>query len=171
MDPKEVWADGAYASYDNFTFVATNCKGKAHFNFKSDAKENKMGTIVAIDRLYKTLWKSEDYDPNASLEKKLEFLFNRGHHEQVGAYYWNIYVRDWRNHRDSTKQKYNRRAAIEAFHGHMKQQMLLEKFMDARGIERAERHVLMTYISLLSVALCRLQHGICDGLSTVKCFN
>jgi hypothetical protein len=49
--------------------------------------------------------------------------------------------------------------------------MLLEKFMDARGIERAERHVLMVYISLLSVALCRLQHGVSDGLSNVKCFN
>jgi hypothetical protein len=40
----------------------------------------------------------------------------------------------------------------------MKQQMPLEKFMDARGIERAERHVLMVYISLLAMALCRLQH-------------
>jgi len=171
MDPKEVWADGAYASYDNLAFVATNCKGKAHFNFKSDAKENKMGSVTAITRLYKTLWKHEGYDPNPTMEKMLEFLMNKGYREEVGAYYWNIYVRDWRDRRDSTKQKYNRRAAIEAFHGHMKQQMLLEKFMDARGIERAERHVLMTYISLLSVALCRLQHGICDGLSTVKCFN
>ena len=53
----------------------------------------------------------------------------------------------------------------------MKQQMLLEKFMDARGIERAERHVLMVYISLLAVALCRLQHGVMEGLSNVKCFN
>jgi hypothetical protein len=48
--------------------------------------------------------------------------------------------------------------------------MLLEKFMDARGIERAERHVLMVYISLLSVALCRLQHGVVESLSNVKCF-
>jgi hypothetical protein len=53
----------------------------------------------------------------------------------------------------------------------MKQQLLLEKFMDARGIERAERHVLMVYITLLSVALCRLQHGINENLSSVKCFN
>jgi hypothetical protein len=52
----------------------------------------------------------------------------------------------------------------------MKQQMLLEKFMDAQGIERAERHVLMFYISLLAVALCRLQYGVSDGLSNVKCF-
>jgi hypothetical protein len=49
--------------------------------------------------------------------------------------------------------------------------MPLEKFMDARGIERAERHVLMVYISRLSVALCRLQQGIAGGLSNVKCFN
>jgi hypothetical protein len=49
--------------------------------------------------------------------------------------------------------------------------MLLEKFMDARGIERTERHVLMIYISLLSVALCRLRHGVVEGLSTVKCFQ
>jgi len=49
---------------------------------------------------------------------------------------------------------------VEWLYGHekgdMKQQMLIEKFMDARGIERAERHVLMVYISLLAVALCRL---------------
>jgi hypothetical protein len=37
--------------------------------------------------------------------------------------------------------------------------MFLEKFMNARGIERAERCVLMTYLSILVVALCRLQHG------------
>lgn len=47
----------------------------------------------------------------------------------------------------------------------------LEKFMDARGIRRAEMHVLMSYVSLLAVALCRLQHGISEGLSEVKCFN
>jgi len=171
MDPREVYADGAYASFDNLAFVATNCKGKAHFNFKSGSKENKMGSIAAIMRLYKTMWKHEGYDPNAPIEKVLEFLMNKGHVEEAGAYYWNQYVRDWRDLRDSTKKAYNRRAAIEAFHGHMKQQMLLEKFMDARGIERAERHVLMVYISLLAVALCRLQHGIMEGLSNVRCFN
>jgi hypothetical protein len=53
----------------------------------------------------------------------------------------------------------------------MEKQILLEKCMDARGTERAERHVLMIYISLLAVTLCWLQHGIVDGLSNVKCFN
>jgi hypothetical protein len=171
MDPKEVYADGAYASYENLAYVATNCKGKAHFNFRSDAKENKMGTLDAVKRLYKKQWKSEDYDPNAPFDKILEFLQNKGFTEEVGAYYWNQYLREWQDSRDSTKKAYNRRAAIEAFHGHMKQQMLLEKFMDARGIERAERHVLMSYIAILAVALCRLQHGVTESLSNVKCFN
>jgi len=40
--------------------------------------------------------------------------------------------------------------------------------MDARGIQRAERHVLMSHITVLAVALCRLQHGISEGLSNVK---
>lgn len=43
--------------------------------------------------------------------------------------------------------------------------------MDARGVERVERHVLMVYISLLAVALCRLQHGVNEGLSNAKCPN
>jgi hypothetical protein len=64
---------------------------------------------------------------------------------------------------------------VEWLYGHekgdMKQQMLLEKFMDAWGIERAERHALMVYISLLAVALCRLQHGVVESLSCVRCFN
>ena len=171
MDPREVYADGAYASYDNLAFVATNCKGKAHFNFRSDAKENRMGTVEAIRKLYKKQWKSDDYDPDAPIDKILEFLQNKGFTEEVGAYYWNQYLREWLDSRDSTKKAYDRRAAIEAFHGHMKQQMLLEKFMDARGIERAERHVLMVYISILAVALCRLQHGVAENLSDVKCFN
>jgi len=47
----------------------------------------------------------------------------------------------------------------------------LENFMDARGIERAERHVLMSYIAMLAVALCRIQHGVTESLSNVKCFN
>ena len=171
MDPKEIFADGAYASYGNLTYIGTNCRGKAHFNFRSNAKENKMGTEEAIARLYKSLWKFEGYDPNAPIARMLEFLLDKGYRQEVGAYYWNQYVRDWQDHRERSKEKYNRRAAIEAFHGHLKQQMLLEKFMDARGLERAERHILMTYITILAVALCRLQHGITDGLSNVKCFN
>jgi len=171
MDPKGIFADGAYASYDNLTFIGTNCKGKAHFNFRSNAKENKMGTVDAITRLHRSQWKSEGYDSKAPIDNMLQFLLDKGYKQEVGAYYWNQYVKDWQDHRESTKAKYNRRAAIEAFHGHLKQQMLLEKFMDARGLERAERHILMTYITILAVALCRLQHGITDGLSNVKCFN
>ncbi len=94
MDPRDIYADGAYASYDNLAFVATNCRGNAHFNFKSTAKENKMGSKAAIMRLYKTLWKHEGYDPGASIDTALEFLMNKGYTEEVGAYYWNQYVRE-----------------------------------------------------------------------------
>ena len=92
-------------------------------------------TLEAIRRLYKKQWKSEDYDSGASTDEKLEFLQNKGFKEEVEAYYWNQYLREWLDSRDSTKKAYNRRAAIEAFHGHMKQQMLLEKFMDAGALK------------------------------------
>jgi hypothetical protein len=171
LEPRNVYADGAYASFANLAVLNTNHKVRAHFNMRSNSKENRSGTDAAIKRLYRTLWKCEGFNPDASTDEILTFLMQHGHIEAVGAYHWNRYVRAWRDNYDSTKKMYNRRAAIEAFHGHMKQQMLLEKFMDARGIRRAERHVLMSYIAMLAVALCRLQHGISDGLSCVKCFN
>jgi len=171
IEPREVFADGAYASLANLAVLHTNYSMRAHFNMRANSKENRSGTGVAIQRLYRRFWKSDGFNPEASIGQILEFLMNHGEIEAVGAYHWNRYVRAWKDDFDATKKAYNRRAAIEAFHGHMKQQMLLEKFMDASGLEAAERHVRLFYIALLAVALCRLQHGVIEGLSNVKCFN
>ncbi len=99
----------------------------------------------------------------------LSFLMWYHKYEVVGSYYRNKHMKEWENNYDGTKAEYNKRAGIEAFHGHIKQQMHIEKFFDKRGIEKAEMHVLLCYISLLCVALCRLQHGVTEGLVNVKC--
>lgn len=58
---------------------------------------------------------------------------------------------------------------VEAFHGHMKERMGLEKSLNRKGLRNVELHVLLSYISLLCVALCRVQNGITTGLAKVKC--
>ncbi len=164
-----VYADGAYASFENFAIVNHHYRARTVFNLREDAKISPLGTPAGIKKQYNLLWKCDGFKPDAGLEYMLYFLMWHQRYDVVGAYYRNKHIKEWEKNYDATKTDYNKRAGIEAFHGHLKQQMNIEKFLDKKGIQNAEIHVLLCYISLLAVALCRLQHGITDGLVNVKC--
>ena len=115
------------------------------------------------------IWKEGGFEPEARFDYMMSFLMFHGRDDVIGSYYHNKHLNEWTDNPDGMKAEYNKRASIEAFHGHLKQQMNLETFLDKRGMSRAEMHVLLTYISLLCVALCRIQHGVTDGLVNVKC--
>jgi len=59
------------------------------------------------------------------------------------------------------------RSKSEGLHGHIKENMLFEVFMDGRGMKYAEKHANILMISLLVVALTRLQNGVLDGLTHI----
>jgi len=164
-----ILADGAYASLEHFAIVHRYYRAKAIFKLKKNNRIRKEGTLKGIKKRYESLWKKDGYKPDAGIDYMLAFLYFQGDIKAVGSYYHNKHFVDWTNNYDEKKKEFNQRAGIEAFHGHLKYQMNLEIFLDKKGIRNAEMHVQLTYISLLCVALCRVQHGVTEGLVNVKC--
>ncbi|MEM1513742.1 MAG: hypothetical protein QXE46_03080 [Candidatus Thermoplasmatota archaeon] len=48
-----------------------------------------------IKRRYSKYWKEKGFNPNASIEEKLKFLYRKGEYEVVGAYYRNGMMKKW----------------------------------------------------------------------------
>ena len=71
----------------------------------------------------------------------------------------------------SVEKEKKPRYKSEGVHGHIKENMMFDVFMDGRGMRYAEKHVNMMIISLLAVALTRVQHGILDGLTRIACLT
>jgi len=166
---EKILADGAYASFENFAVVNQHHRARTVFNLRNDATSKEEGRPEGVKKHYNKLWKKDGFKADAGIDYMLTFLMLHDKFKVVGSYYRNKHMKEWENNFKETKGEYNKRAGIEAFHGHIKQQMNIEKFFDKRGLQRAEMHVLLCYITLLCVALCRLQHGITEGLINVKC--
>jgi len=62
---------------------------------------------------------------------------------------------------------YYQRSKVEGHHGIIKNNLLLEVAMNRRGLENIHRHATMCLISLLSVALTRLQYGRVKELTSL----
>lgn len=157
-------ADGAYASSTNFAIAEQRYRTRVIFNMRENAKIRKEGTPRSIKKCYDEFWKVGDYKPDASLDYMLAFLMLHDKMEVVGAYFWNRHLHEWEKKPDEIQKEYNERGTVERFHSVLKQQLNIEKFNDKQNIDRVENHVLMCYISLLCVALCRVQNGITEGL-------
>lgn len=57
---------------------------------------------------------------------------------------------------------------IEGYHGHIKNDLHLEFYLDAKGLKNVEWHVLPCYITIVGVALCRAQHGIFEHMTALE---
>ena len=66
---------------------------------------------------------------------------------------------------------YNDRNAAEGFHGFVKRYLNLQNYFDYRGVRNVERHVRWTYLSILGVALARVQNGITENLTQIAYFE
>ena len=165
----KILADGAYASFENFAVANWKYYARTIFNLRKDCKINKNGTPEGIQKAYQRLRNISGFKPEPGMEFMVAFLMWHGKEKVVGAYYRNQHILDWEEDPVGMQKEYNKRSGIEAFHGHLKQQMNLEMFLTKRGLQRVEMHVLLCYIALLSVALCRIQHGCFEKITTVKC--
>lgn len=63
------------------------------------------------------------------------------------------------------------RSKSEGLHGHIKENMMFEVFMDGHGMAYAGKHVNMIMISHLVVALTRVQYGVLEGLTRIACLT
>ena len=66
---------------------------------------------------------------------------------------------------------YNDRNAAEGYHGFVKKYLNLQNYFDYRGIRNVERHVRWTYLSILGIALARVQNGITEDLTQIAFFE
>jgi hypothetical protein len=164
-----VWADGAYVSRENLAVVCQIYKAKQHFNFRKDVTWDVGGEPGCVKTAYNKCWKDPDFNPEATFEEMMDFLLKRSNYDIPGSYWRNKYYKEWTEDYFKTKLEYDKRPSrMEGFHGHIKEHLNLEKYLDYKGIKNVERHVLMCYITLIAVALCRAQHGKFEGMTSVE---
>jgi len=164
----DVYADGAYASAETFGVIHSRYMANAWFNLRKDYKKHPEAEEEGIKAAYQKHWNRYDFKPGASLEEMLEYLVAHRDSEIVGKYWRNRYIEKWEEMPIQTKLEYGKRSRIEGFHGHIKEHLNIEKYLDYKGVRCVERHTLMTYIALLAVALCRAQHGVFEGMVDVE---
>lgn len=86
---------------------------------------------------------------------------NKG--EIVGKYYRNKIMKEYYINPKKYLDDYHLRNRIESRHGTEKLLTNLDK-VNGRGIEKFTNHVGVHLISLMALALCRLQNGVARGL-------
>lgn len=165
---KKVLADGAYGSKENLRDLFLKFGADPVVKLKKNAKITK-GAEERVEKAYLKYWNEDEYNERAEWDEKLRLLSEWKKEQVLGPCIRNKLIEKWQENPDFMKLEYSKRTGIERFHGHLKEHLYLEKHYTGRGIEETERHVLLCYITILCVALCRIQHGITDDLIHVKC--
>jgi len=164
----EITADGKYPTYENIA-VAKHRYGTNLFYRPQDGwVHNCNGDLDEINRRYQKYWKHHDFRVHATLESKLGFLFKRGDHEWVGAYYRNRHVSRYNRRIKHCVRRYRiERNTNESFNNYLKQHMGFETSLPKKGKASAFKHTTLCLIAINAVALTRLQNGETEHLTSV----
>ena len=170
---EQVFADGAYDTFEHFALIHLVYNAKFYTNPGTNAAYNEKGTPEGIQHEYNKLWKKTDYMlPNeVTLKDKLEYLMKYDKIDVVGAYFRNKFLGKWEKWQKEKKEgnhiDYSNRNAAEGFHGFVKKYLNLQNYFDYRGIKNVERHVRWTYLAILGIALAKVQNGITKNLTQI----
>jgi len=159
------YGDNHYASVESFATISTVFGAKARVNLRVDAVFNKNATYAKIVEAYQRLWKHKFYKIDADPSYMEYALVIAGEGKLVGAYHRNCFMREYEECPDCVLDDYHQRNKVEGLNGHLKQNALLEAYLDGRGIKYVEVHARMTLVAILAVALTRAQHGMTEGLT------
>jgi len=102
----------------------SKCQYNADFLYKPQRGwvYNEKGEEKKIKEKYSRYWKEEKcFNPNASLEQKLHFLYKKGEYEMVGVYYRNKRRKGWTNDEELRKEYGRERNLNEGFNSYLKQ--------------------------------------------------
>ena len=167
---KEVYGDNHYGSLKNWAKVSLMFNTKCYFSLAETNVFREDGTMENIHREYQKFWKEHDFilQNEVSLENMLAYLLKHERYECVGAYYRNQY---WKI-RDQNKHIYNyiksKRNLCESLHGIMKEQLDMDKHLSSKGREKIEIYALQFLITMVIVALIRIENGIKEGFTRVS---
>lgn len=173
--PKKIYADEHYDTLENWAFASVKYGVKCQINLAENAVFRDDGTPENLQKVYQRYHCKADFKPKdkISFNAMLKYLFEHEKYKCVGAYFRNQWHLEWERYvmeiekSGGTVEK--PRSKSEGLHGHMKETLLFDVFMDGKGMKYAEKHANMIVISLLVVALTRLQHGVLEGLTRIAC--
>ena len=164
----EITADGKYPTYDNIAVAKHQYETDLFYRPQDGWVHNDKGDLDEINRRYQKYWKHRDFKVNATLEYKLGFLFKRGDHEWVGAYYRNRHVQRYNRRIKHCVRRYRiERNTNESFNNYLKQHMGFETSLPRKGKKHAFKHTTLCLIAINAVALTRLQNGETKHLTSV----
>lgn len=174
---EEVYADGAYNSFEHFAIVHVVFDAKFYTRIDKNAVFKNNATKKKIEIEYQKFSEYPGFIPKhkTSFNYMLRFLYQYGKAEKVGAYFRNIHMMEWaewlKDKENDIPIPFNLRNVAEGFHGFIKKHLNLQKYFHYRGFKNAERHIRWTYLSVLGIALTRVQNGITKNLTQIAYFE
>jgi len=164
----EITADGKYPTYENIAVAKYQYGTDIFYRPQKDWVHNEKGNICEINHRYQKYWKHHDFKVYADIEYKLNFLFERGDYEWVGAYYRNQHVQQYKRRLKHCQRRYGvERNTNESFNNYLKQHMGFETSLPRKGRKHAFRHTTLCLVAINAVALTRLQNGVTKNLTSV----
>ncbi len=177
MHPKRVYADEHYDTLENWAIASFKYGVKCQINLAENAVFRDDGKPESLQKEYQKFHHNADFKTQDKIgfNEMLTYLLEHEKHECIGAYFRNQWYLEWKKRKmeleNSGEPEKKPRSKSEGLHGHIKENMLFEVFMDRRGMKYAEKHANMIMISLLMVALTRVQYGVLDGLTRIACLT
>jgi len=164
--------DNGYSDLVNIAHAKIKYNTDLHYRIQDNWVMREDGKSKEIKRKYQKYWQDEDFRVTDNIEYMLRFLYNKGHIEQVGAYFRNQKMLDYQNDPESNKKKINERSKSEWFNDYVKKHLGFDSILPKKGRKAAFRSTTMCLIGILIVALLRVQNGIAKDLgSTVFLTN
>jgi len=164
LQPKRVFADGHYSDGKNlmrmreFFGIETICHIDKNAVIKPDAD------IRELKRQYQKLWESELFKTNADIDYMKWFLMMHDKTEVLEDFYHNQMLKKYLKDPESYEKKYVIRELIEHCHGREKRLTEI-KNIQAKDMEKFTAHIGMHVVSILALALVRLQNGVTENLT------
>jgi len=174
---EEMWFDGSYTSNEILAWMHTEGI-RAYYHITTSwnlvsFKHCYRGRFYyfspeqEIEWQYQKLWKKPYFKRDCTLEYKMKCLITEGINEPVAMFYRNARLLEYEESPEGVLEVYNVRASHrEGFHGYLKEQYHLEQH-NSKGLKQLDRHLTGTLVTVLAVALTRLQQGISQNLISI----
>ena len=157
----EVW--NVYGGYTSCANIAHSEINGTHLVYKieKDRNINPKGTPKGIKRLYRKYRGHEDFDQYATTGEMLNFLYDRGENEAVGAYFRNLRMEYAAAHPEEYKHECGERSGRrEGQFGVSKSHTLLDSRPVKRGRKAFDRTCHFTFIAGQFATVIRAQHCV-----------
>ncbi len=159
--------DDKYATYENIARSETH-ETTMIYKIAKNWVQNTDGDPEEIKRLYQQYHQEDDFVIRADLQVMLRYLYRKGEHEAVGAYYRNQRMtEDEEHHKEYAKRCEERGSRMEGFFGRVKTTTILDDHPGRRGWKGFLLRAGLSMLSLVFAALIRAQNGVLEHLSNV----